>query len=285
MDYKRFVLSYYKNAMQGIHIQRITHSEEAKKPHSHAYFQMYYVLTGSMLHTTQYGEATLGAGDLFLLPPGEVHYISDVKDIELYTFSFLPDIFSAREAFGRLSIGFLRDFPRQFSLCTKAELPSADACLAGDLLSKIYTEFSEKRLAAGEVICAYAQVLIALFARAYADRMPEKSPGDETADRIAHCVTFIKENYADAITAEDMARACAMSKSAFCKAFSLRTGQSFTKFLHSCRIRAALEYMRKGYKITAIYGLVGYNDFSTFFRNFKKITGCSPKTYFAEKQQ
>ena len=39
------------------------------------------------------------------------------------------------------------------------------------------------------------------------------------------------------------------------------------------------ELIKKGYKITAIYGLCGYNDFSTFYRNFKKIMGVSPDIY------
>ena len=89
MDYKKFVLSYYKNAMQGVHIQRIQHSEEAKKPHSHDYFQLYYVLGGSLLHSTAYGEATLSAGDTFFVPPGEMHHIDRTENMELFTFSFM----------------------------------------------------------------------------------------------------------------------------------------------------------------------------------------------------
>mgnify|MGYP003290739401 CR=1 FL=1 len=32
----------------------------------------------------------------------------------------------------------------------------------------------------------------------------------------------------------------------------------------------ACEYISKGYKLTSLYTYVGYNDFSTFYRNFKK---------------
>ena len=40
-----------------------------------------------------------------------------------------------------------------------------------------------------------------------------------------------------------------------------------------------MKYIEDGYKITAIYGLCGYNDFTTFYRNFKKIMGCSAEEY------
>jgi hypothetical protein len=90
MDYKNFVLSYYKNAIQGVHIRRICHSQAAQKPNSHDYFQIYYVLGGSLLHSTAYGEAVLSEGDMFLIPPGEMHYIQRPENMELFTFSFMP---------------------------------------------------------------------------------------------------------------------------------------------------------------------------------------------------
>ena len=81
------------------------------------------------------------------------------------------------------------------------------------------------------------------------------------------------------LSAEELAKWCAMSKTGFFRLFSRLTGETPNAYLHKCRIRAALRYIDKGYKITAIFGLCGYNDFATFYRNFKKIMGCSPEAY------
>lgn len=279
MDYKRFVLSYYKNAVQGIHVQRIRCTEEARKPHSHSYYQIYYVLRGRLLHSTSHGDAALSEGNLFILPPGEVHSIRAPLETEVYTFSFMPDIFGAVSDQNRFAASFLNALPTVHALFAKAEISEADSLLIGDLLDKIYFEFSDKRLGFGEIIRAYALALITVLAGSYADRMPHEAGEDETAARIAHCAAYIEENFSDAIAVSDMAEACAMSQSFFSKAFLAHTGQTFHKYLQGCRIRAAIRYMEKGYKITGIYGLVGYNDFSTFYRNFKKITGCAPRAY------
>lgn len=280
MDYKRFVLSYYKNAIQGIHIQRITGSREASKPHSHEYFQIYFVLCGSLLHTTAYGEETLSSGDICLLAPGEVHHIGQTQGVELFSLSFMPDIFGAASESNRFAVNFLKSAPRKANPCTKAVITERESELARELLEKIYAEFCEKRLGCGEVIRAYALALVMIFARNLTESIPSDPIGDETAERIAHCVQYIEGNFSDSIELAEMAHACAMSKSFFCKAFLAHTGTTFHKYLNGCRIRAALRYIEKGYKITGIYGLCGYNDFSTFYRNFKRITGCSPKDYF-----
>ena len=281
MDYKRFVLSYYKNAIQGIHIQRVACTEEAQKPHSHSYYQIYYVLRGSLLHSTAHGEAELFAGDMFLIPPAEVHCIRSPRDTEIYTFSFMPDIFGEAGDSNRFALGFLRSLPSERALFAKAEISKEDSKQARELLDKIYLEFSEKKLGFGEAIRAYALVLITILARSRAGEIPPEAVADETAARIGHCAKYMEANFSEEISLTEMAAACAMSKSFFCKSFLSHTGMTFHRYLQGCRIRAALKYMEKGYKITAIYGLCGYGDFSTFYRNFKKITGCSPKAYFS----
>ena len=54
---------------------------------------------------------------------------------------------------------------------------------------------------------------------------------------------------------------------------------SFCQYLNACRIKRSLRYIEQGYKITAIYGLCGFEDFTTFYRNFKRVMGRSPLQY------
>lgn len=58
----------------------------------------------------------------------------------------------------------------------------------------------------------------------------------------------------------------------------------FNNYLNICRVKKATEYIKDGYKITAIYGLCGYTDFSTFYRNFKKIMGVTPMEFKKNNQ-
>ena len=96
---------------------------------------------------------------------------------------------------------------------------------------------------------------------------------------ILHCIEYIKNNFSEKLTLDELAQMSAMSKSCFRKLFFELTGTSVNKFVNICRIRKSVEYIKKGYKITSIYGICGYEDFTTFYRNFKKIMGVSPNKY------
>ena len=71
----------------------------------------------------------------------------------------------------------------------------------------------------------------------------------------------------------------AMSKTCFCALFKSITGVSFNRFLNTCRIQKATKMIRDGEKITTVSMLCGYEQFSTFYRNFKEIMGLSPSQY------
>jgi quercetin dioxygenase-like cupin family protein len=108
MDVKKFVLSYYENATDDFHIARFTAPKEALKPHSHGYFQIYYVVSGRITHHLEGVTADLSAGDIFIIPPDKAHYIETVSgDVDFYSMSFMPDYFKSVKEGNKLVLDFL----------------------------------------------------------------------------------------------------------------------------------------------------------------------------------
>jgi AraC-like DNA-binding protein len=65
-----------------------------------------------------------------------------------------------------------------------------------------------------------------------------------------------------------------------CRAFKQITGKTFSEWTRSIRIaRAKVLLPVTGYTITKVADAVGYNDITTFERNFRKETGISPMTF------
>ncbi len=277
MKKKNFDLSYYKNAKDGIHVQCIENSTEAGKPHTHNYFQIYYISKGTLCHVTESDFVRLSRGDMFIIPPGRTHHIEDVDDALFYTFSFTID---SLRPIGGISpaLHFLKNLEQDE---VRARVPARDdeLLLVEGIMEKMCAEFTKKRLGYEDMLRSYALVLLTVFARNYYSDLESFPKTSDTRSLILYSVEYINENYAEALSLEEMCRRSAMSKSSFCKLFASVTGTSFNSYLNSCRIQSAVKYIKQGYNIGVIYGLVGYNDSTTFYRNFKKIMGCSPMEY------
>ena len=62
-------------------------------------------------------------------------------------------------------------------------------------------------------------------------------------------------------------------------------GQSFSQFVNACRIRHAQEKLLKHEtKVTTIAAESGFSTESSFFRNFKAVTGMTPREWIDTQQ-
>ena len=284
MDIKNFVLSYYTNATENFYIDRIEEPVEALKLHTHNYFQLYYILQGSVNHHLGKETATLCCGDVFIIPPDVRHYISkNEHNTVFYAMSFMPDFFKGTEQCCNLLADFLRylvNVPAE-SVHPRLLLTPKDSILAETLLDRIMTEFTEKGVGSEELVRESAALLITLFARNYFSGTDDciSLVFEENKKYVLQCINYISTNFTEEITLEDIAHHSAMSKTCFCRLFSSITGMGFKTFLNTKRIEKAKELILNDYKITTVDRLCGYEDFSTFYRNFKKITGLSPRQY------
>ncbi len=279
MDIKNFVLSYYNNAAENFHIQKVENTYEAKKPHTHEYFQIYYIAKGSLTHFIEDKVSTLRQSDMFIIPPGTVHYISPEPNTVFYSFSFMPAFLCEAKQSGKIVSFFLQDLLAGKDILPKVSIGSEDIFYIESIMERILEEFECKGFGFDEIIHSYAVLLVAVLARNYFEKNTLPEYFESNKQFVLHCIEYIKNNYTDRITLDEISKRSTMSKSSFCAMFHKLTGHSFNSYLNLCRIKKSTEYIKVGYKISAVAGLCGYNDFSTFYRNFKKITGKSPEEY------
>ncbi len=270
MDVKKFALSYYKNALDDFHIQRLERPTEAKKLHSHEYYQIYYVEKGVVSHYVENTCTAMVTGDVFIIPPNVMHRIEVGNNTAFYSISFLLD---------SITDAFLKSFLTTLDIRPKVSLTSETALCVEGAIKQIWCEFNERKIGCREIIKAELSVILAHIARIFFEISAFVPRDEDSRQFILHCIEYIDNNFQENITLDSMVKLSAMSKSAFCKSFYDVTGYSFNRYLNLCRIRKAASYIKQGYKITAIYGLCGYNDFSTFYRNFKSVMGTSPELY------
>lgn len=287
MNVKKFVLSYYKNATNDFYITRITSPKEALKLHSHNYFQIYYVISGRLTHHLENSMADLTAGDIFILPPNQPHYIQTPDgEVDFYSLSFTTDYFQNIKEANKLILDFLLYLQAEQAekIEPKISLSYEDMIFTDTLFKRIMAEFSGNKTGKQEIVKETVSVLLSLFARVYFEENALALVAKENRQLVLHSIEYIKNHFDEDITLGEIVRRSAMSKTNFCTIFNSIAGMPFKEYINRYRIERAAELIASGEKISVAGNCCGYNDFSTFYRNFKKYMKISPSE-FANKNK
>lgn len=105
----------------------------------------------------------------------------------------------------------------------------------------------------------------------------------DTQETFDHIRAYVRANFAQDLSIQDLARAFGISQSYLSKMFRRYEGRSFNAFLAETRIGYACALMRAdpGAYIKEIALMVGYADPFYFSKTFRVYTGMSPKEYLA----
>jgi len=100
------------------------------------------------------------------------------------------------------------------------------------------------------------------------------------SEKINNVFKFISENIEKTIKLNDLASISNLTPPSFCRFFKQKTNKTVTQYISELRIESACKLLQNenltvedvGYKI-------GYNNFSNFLRQFKKIKHLTPKEF------
>ena len=172
----------------------------------HDYYQIYYIARGTLTHVTEGESSRLSRGDTFIIPPGRTHYIKELSDTLFYTLSFTRESLCAEEATGRLSLRFLKDIEKEAAPRAAISLPDEVLTRFESLFQGMHAEFYEKSIGYAECLRAYTILLLTELARHYFEKAPLSAPAQDNRERVLHCAEYIEENFAEDLSAEELAK-------------------------------------------------------------------------------
>ncbi|MCM2370352.1 AraC family transcriptional regulator [Aporhodopirellula aestuarii] len=104
--------------------------------------------------------------------------------------------------------------------------------------------------------------------------LPKEEPSDPMLEAY---LDWLQRNFYEPLTLDGAAKASGMSRRTFTSRFKQRTGMTWLEYVNMLRVRRAEELLQEAdRKVTSIAFQCGFDDLSTFYRAFKRITGRTP---------
>ena len=269
------------------HIYRIRSTDLDHQPHYHNHYQICFVVSGELLHIQKNESVRLTAGNAFIVPPGFVHALHfENARAEIYSLAFDWDLFShgfSHSETSRFLGGLHAGDPKSIGMRLRTVLDKEQRrhlqnildCLISQQQNSIPAFLS----AAPHLVASALQILIQSYYSQPQNAPHAPIPRD--TDTMRQCLEYIDSHFREELSLNGLCKQFGLSRSAFCAAFPQLSGLPLRQYIAQKRITEAQILLRSQRDLTLsqIAALVGYQDDTTFYRNFLKIAGVTPSQY------
>ncbi len=242
--------------------------------HCHNIYEILFVLQGEGSYIVEGTQYPLRANTLMIFRPQEYHYVrpSENSTYERYVIYFdatVPIDNAARLPFlnceslnthgvyfsaERLSKRLLPVFRMINGLPSFSGRASKDLPLEETLIRTVVT-----------------QILLLLSLE---DTAEEEATGNQTVNKI---VEALHTRLGEPLSLDQLAQEFFVSKYHLCRIFRQYTGVPLMTYISTKRIARAQQLLEQGVSATEAAELTGFQDYSSFYRAFRKQTGHAPK--------
>ena len=251
--------------------------------HTHEFSELVIITGGKCLHITGKDSWELTAGDVFVISGLREHEYRDPEDLSLVNILYQPN---------RLKMGLL-DLPSVAGYHALFTLPAARGYrqpLKGrlylntkelapiiELTDRLEYELKTREPGFGFMATATFMQIIGQLSRYYGS---SPSPDGKALFRIGEALSHLERNIHREVDLEELANIAHMSQRSFLRVFHSATGSSPTAWVIGKRINRACGLLRHtDQRITEIAFDVGYSNSNYFTRQFRQVTGLSPRDY------
>ena len=257
--------------------------QEQFEPHAHEFAELVIVTGGRSLHVCGQDSWELTTGDVFVIAgPGE-HEYRDLENLRLVNILYQP----SQLQMGLLDLPSVAGYHALFTLEPsritrqtlggRLHLNGKEMAQIGELVDRLELELKSREPGFGFMATATFMQIIGQLSRWYGS---SPSPDGRALLRIGEALSHLERNIHREVNLEELAGIAQMSQRSFLRVFLSATGTSPLAWVIGQRINRACKLLRTtDRRVTEIAFDVGFNDSNYFTRQFRKVTGVSPRKY------
>jgi Response regulator containing CheY-like receiver domain and AraC-type DNA-binding domain len=242
-------------------------------------YEIYYLVSGNVIYQVEDRSYTLNPGDMIILNNREMHrpYFASDSEYERIIIFFTPE-FCSHYSLGGYSLlqYFERKKPGSFNWLPSRLVEQAQ-------LVRFFSEIEEHQRsghpARGLLIeTAFIRLLVQINDVISSQVLPTALDGDYNA-RIEQIVSYIHQHLYEPLALQHIEEQFHINRYHFSHLFKRMTGSSFKQYITHKRIAKAIELLKLHFPPGEVCTMTGFEDYSNFYKAFKKFTGVSPANY------
>jgi len=272
-DYAKMISFRCKDYMYSYHLL----DPPKFKMHLHHYYEFLYIQKGDASYLVEGNTYEAEDGDIFITRPEELHTIifNSPKKYERQFIQISPDFLSdigidllyfinhrALGEYNRIKSDLVQKYELHYYF-DKVRHYIVNRVPESDIMIKTY-------------IIQFLVNLNSIFKEFSDDLQIYK----KTNPRVDMIIKYINDNISKPIQLDELAEHFFINKYYMCHIFKEETGLTIKEFINTRRIAKAKKLLSEGYNITEICFKSGFNDYSNFYKTFKRYTGKMPKEFF-----
>jgi len=251
--------------------------------HCHEFSEIVIITGGTGVHITGEASYELTVGDTFVIGGDRPHDYLNMDQLSLINILFDPSelpmsLGDLESLSGYHALFTLEPASRQrHQFTSRLQLNPAEIGESLRLIDKLDSELAARR-PGFQVMATVAMLeLVTFLSRRFSKT---HNPTSKTLIRVGETISYMMRNIAKAVTLEELVTISGMSRTNYMRTFEATMGTSPINYLIGLRIEEASRLLRSTDRsITEIAFDVGFSDSNYFSRQFRKLTGRSPREY------
>ena len=248
--------------------------------HIHNQMEVYYLVQGNVEYHVENHVYLPKAGDVMIMRCGEMHTaqvaLSQGGCYERYNLRFSPELLK-ESLNSRLLLPFLNRPAGVCNLYSADEIPSEYIC---QCFRRMFVHGNDDGGARA------ISFLIPILQEIYDVWAAREKPQEEIHDSLpSEIISYINQHLATMRSPQELTDVFFLSQSQIYRAFREYTGTSVWNYVRTKRLITARELMQNGEPPAKAATACGFEDYSTFYRAYKRQFGHSPLKDFLGSEE
>ncbi len=241
--------------------------------HNHEFIEIFYVISGTVYHTLNGIKSKIGPGDIYIIRLNDSHHFTKIES----EYILHRDFFIKEDIFKSVCTVLSNDFYKKISseCCVHFNLsPNVISKNEEAFTSILYNFYNSSETT--EIL--YKFVLLDILKAYFNTHLTVVSQQKPPKQIILRILEMLNKPESFSLSAKQILNTLQYNHSYICKLFKAHMGITISEYINNNRLEYANTLIKSSsMSLQEIAHIVGYRNYSYFYRSFVKHFKISPK--------